>query len=536
MSTRFKPFRLPDPTGGWQPDTPPEKLDLSMWPVVQNARFYNQRIEKIPGWVIGASGANPSVTGQPGLICRARFADGSDIPIIATDQNVYKLSSIGALTALNAAPYAANPGVRWEADSFPQSAFFNRCDGFGQIKKWQQGGAGSLKDLNDPSWGTMFLNSGYTAPPTGKTLQQYANHLFIGALTDDGAGNIGLQTTASSGIGDAAAPIAENDWQFSSPASDADLIGFFAGNDSIQRILRQGDYLPVYKENSIQMLAFTGGTFTYLNQQPVAWMGTPSPHSVIGIRDIHYFVGQDNIYMFNGSELKAIGNSVYQTFLALLMPTDPTQLWAWDDTLRKEINWVGQNNMALVYNYENGTFSFKLFPFTAAGYVNLALQSPDWAGLDTTLPSPHDWSTWLDSWYSANTLGNLSILGGGSDGKLYTLAPGNVYDANGTPIDMLLESPDMDFGDADVKMVNELRIEGNPGGTAGSAVDTPLQVQIGVRDNLSVAVNWSTPYTVANNRVTFAHSGRWMRVRFLKHGGFCTIDRYIIFYRNRGRY
>lgn len=529
--SKFTPFPIPNPVAGWCADIPGEKTPAGYWPVVDGARFYNNRIEKVRGW--RAQGRN--ATGQPGLICRARFQDGTDVPIVATDRNIYKMAVDGSLTALNGAPYAANPGVRWESDSLPNAAFFTRTDGALLIQKWDQANFG---DLSDAVFGanTIKLDAGYANTPKGKTLQQYANHIRVGCITNDGAGNIGLQSVAGSGIASGALPNGENNWVYSDKASDAIIEGFFAGNDPVQRILRISDSLAVYKENSIQLSSYIGGDSIYLQQQPVAFMGTPSPASVVGVRGMHYFVGQEGIYRFNGASIEPVGmvnidgklvSTVYQTFLSTIMPANPTDLWAFHDVLRKEIMWVGQNNRALVYNYDNDTFSTKYFPFAAAGYVNLTQQSQDWQA------RTQDWAAYIEDWFTTTTLANLTILGGDATGKLFVLHEANAFTADGVAIPMTLESPDLDFGDVgSIKMVNELRIDGIP---QASPNETPLKVQVGVRDNLTQEITWSNAYPVSGNRVTFSHSGRFIRFRLVKQDGFCSVDRMTAYYRFRGR-
>jgi len=531
--SQFRQFVVRDPTKGVLTDTSRHKLGPGMWAEARNVRFHNGRVLKVPGW----ESQGQTATGTPSLICRARFSTGDDFPIVCTDRFIYKVHTDDTLTQLNAADFTTSAHARWEMDSFPDAVFFNRTDGNKKIQKFN---GLNLRDLDDAAWGTFYYSSGYTAPPRGKHIAQYSSHLMVGAITNDGAGNIDLQTVGSSDIADGFDPQGEFDWDFAADASESVFMDVFEGNDEVMRVLRIGDYLAVYKENSIHLLAYSGGTYTYIKQQPIAYMGTPCPSSVIGVKGIHYFVGQENIYRFNGAELTPIGSGVYAYFLASVMPDDRRDLWAFDDVIRKEIVWGGNGDVALVYNYENGAFSFKEWPFVAAGYVNLTLPDEDWVpgGIyDTpgwrTDPGPplvvSDWENM--PWRRQTALNDLTILGAKSDGTLWKLHAGEVQ-AGTTDIDAWFDSPDHDYGDPSaIKMVNEMRLEGTVSGV------NPMEVWVGTRDHLGEAFDFGlTPYRVSENRVTFAKSARWFRYRFAKRGGDFSLERYVTHWRTRGRF
>ena len=318
-------------------------------------------------------------------------------------------------------------------------------------------------------------------------------------------------------------------WDFFSgnvAASEAVIADVFEGNDEVKRIIRLADYLCVIKEGSIHLLDYVGiNAGIYRKRQPVSYVGTPSGASAIGVRGVVYFLGQDNFYRFNGVEPQPIGDGVYQTFINTIMPDDAKDLWAFDDVLRKEICWVGRDNQAVCYNYENGAWSLKTFPFTAAGYVNLTQAGDDWSN------QTQDWSSWLEDWRDATTLNDLTILGGKSTGKLYVLGEANRYDDDGTDLDSRLETGDFDFGDESaVKMVNEMRFEGTTLGT------NALELYVATRDHLGATLDWKGPYSFTNNRATFAHSGRWFRFAFVKRGGYFDLEKFTPFVRGRGRF
>lgn len=518
MATIFKPFPVVNLMGGWRPDIPTELLKPGQFAAASGVRFYNGRVEKLRGW---KTIPNSMVSGVPGLICRARFQDGTDVPVIATDINVYQLNADFSLTQLNLAPYTAPAppfatNIRWETASFPSSFFLNRRDGALKIQKWN---GTTFGDIDNPAFGTIV-----GTPPRGQSIDTYKNHLAIGAITDDGNGNIGLQSV---GLSDLAANSArgENNWDYGNPASEAVIEGFFQGNDNVRLVKRMGDYFIVYKEETIDTLVYTSGTFIYLNQEPITYTGTPSPSSIIGARGIHYGLFNDNFYKCNGADIEPIGNGIYQTFLATLMPANPEDLWGFNDVIRNEIVWVGESLStpfnAVAYNYDNGAWSLRQFPFTAAQYVNLTQTSPDWNSRS------EEWSAYLEDWFNVATLNNLSILGADTFGNLYTLYGPGVYD--NTTIAQLATGL-FDFGEPGrIKMVNEIRIDGN------SVNDGNMKVFVFAGDNAG-NMNLNGPYTVQNNRVTCTVSGRYIQVLFVKTGGYFDLNRFTVFWRLRGRF
>jgi hypothetical protein len=510
MPTRFRYVEIRDLAKyGWAPDLPTEKLVPGAFPVVDNFRFHNGRAETVRGWT--AHGATAG-GGEPGLIARARTQNGSDIPIICTARRIYKAKSDGTIEQLNAQDYTSATNVRWEMAAFPDTCFFNRTDGLLQIKTFN---GSTLADLTTLA-GTA---------PKGRSMSQFKAHLLIGAITNDGNGNIDLQSVAGSDLVKLNADSGEKNWDYTSNETDALVVDCYEGNDDVQRILQFGDYLAIYKEGSIHLLNYVAGTDVYARQVVDSDTGVACQHSVIGKRGQHYFVGQDNIYRFPGTRAEPMGDAVYNSFLRTIMPADVRKLWAFDDILRKEIIWGGNGVYALVYNYETGLFSRRTWPFAAAGYVNLDADSYTF----DTIPAA-TFDEWGGTFSDLASLNNLRILAADGNGVLYHLAETRDAVAGTADLTCRLETGalDLDLND-NWKICNGVRVDAEVTGT------NPLQVYVATREHLGQALDWQGPYPVTNGKAYCWHSGRYLNFALVKVGGTASISGFAPMVRPTGR-
>jgi len=92
------------------------------------------------------------------------------------------------------------------------------------------------------------------------------------------------------------------------------MAGYVDVDDTDGRIIaikRLGDVLYVYKERSIIAFTYTGGEDTVFSKEVVTTKaGLISPEAIVELPHMHIFVGQDNIYVFDGNTCTAIGDPV----------------------------------------------------------------------------------------------------------------------------------------------------------------------------------------------------------------------------------
>lgn len=148
--------------------------------------------------------------------------------------------------------------------------------------------------------GTGDVSAYNGAPGPARTVTTYANRLVIGYIYD-GVLQRGLRV-GWSGNGDA------EDWT-SASSGQADLIDT---PDFITRLLPIRGGLVIYKENSIFLGRETGNYIV-----PIAFqlhnrnIGAIAGFSVAAAGDgLHFFLGDDNVYAFDGSTITPIGDAI----------------------------------------------------------------------------------------------------------------------------------------------------------------------------------------------------------------------------------
>jgi len=79
--------------------------------------------------------------------------------------------------------------------------------------------------------------------------------------------------------------------------------------DWIQSFLVMGDALVIYKERSI-WVATTSRATTFRFHLIVPYVGLAAPQLIAGSGDLHFFVGWDNVYAFDGRRAEPIGDVI----------------------------------------------------------------------------------------------------------------------------------------------------------------------------------------------------------------------------------
>jgi hypothetical protein len=74
--------------------------------------------------------------------------------------------------------------------------------------------------------------------------------------------------------------------------------------------------VAIYGENSIHVQEWVGGTDVYRFTKMLTNVGTPCPRGVVANDMIHYFIGRDNIYSYQGGrDIKAIGDAIKSKYI-----------------------------------------------------------------------------------------------------------------------------------------------------------------------------------------------------------------------------
>ena len=514
MASKFQTLPRKSPVLGMQQDRPTDEVDDRAWVTCRNVHILDNKLVKIGGWKqwtppIGSD----SIEAAPiSLVGSATFQDGTQRGVVGTPSYLYEIGDDGIATALNATAFSANPACVWEMDEMLNDVIFTNY--FDPPQDWS-GAAGTLIALD----GT---------PPNGYHVQEFQNHIVFGNIMYSNQAS--PYSIANSNLGTIA------DWDFSNYQDEANMWPITAGNDPVMRMLRCDNYLVVYKQWSIHMVSYVGGTIPLSITQFVDGMGTMSSQSVCRVGDIHYYVGQDDVYSLTSSGNQRIGQRVWDKFYADIMPLQRDAIVGFADAQQHEVvfgyrsvHGTGDPDMAYVYHYLTDSYSIRDWPFTAAGYVPIETSSG--SPLVDSTDEVTDFSTRL--WdATSSTPDTTLLLAGDINGQLWA----EVTDPTVTPdldVPLYLESGDTALGDEDsVKMMSGMRFN------VPTLTGSPMQVWIGWRDDLEQDLTWDGPYLydATVGRLDFTASGRWFRFKFIKPDGFLEMKEYAPIFRKRGNY
>lgn len=130
----------------------------------------------------------------------------------------------------------------------------------------------------------------------------------------------------------------------------------------IVQLRRLGQFCIAYKFSSIYVGAYTKDDAVWTWRCVSTSIGTSAPDSVVSVGREHYFIGDSDIYVFNGQDVKPIGAGVKEWFFNRLTRAYASNILSLHDRTAKLIYWfypsdgTGTLKSVLVYHYDTGRF------------------------------------------------------------------------------------------------------------------------------------------------------------------------------------
>lgn len=401
--------------------------------------------------------------------------------------------------------------------------YFVFTNGIDPVKYWT--GTGNIADLP----GLTDCEGGVTSV-RAKTLLYFQNFLLLGNTTEDG--NPRPQRIRWSCLGDITA------WKNVAGDITKQEAGYGDLTDDVsfvQALRPLGNYVVAYKERAIQMLNYAGGTTIWNKWPAIIGTGMLAAKAIVDLGEEHIFVGNDNVYSFNGRDPAIAGDDMAKEFFRLLDPDkyelitgffieEAPELWFAFVSVNSA---NGYPDKAITYNTDTKAWAIRDMPMTVFGYYNLVAEGT-WDTDEETWDS--DESVWDDSTNLANAPINLC---GDANGNIYSLQ-GNSLD--GAAINGWMRTKLFDFEDA-AHVKRALRIQfmvSREGAynlnvkvyTAGN-VDEPLTLAVSTTMSLDVT---SPPW------VDFDVTARYMMFEFGTAGTDepFRLTGYMVYYDTRG--
>jgi hypothetical protein len=462
----------------------------------ENVILTEAGVEKMRGW----RSLNKALTvGEPvRLIHRARFWDGTDAVLVGGPQYLYSMAPNLALTGLHDEAFAATAiPARWEVDTLGNELFLTRTDGLVALQKWT---------------GSGDLTASLTAP-RGKFLTMFQEHLILGAMTNFG-GEAWPLSFVGSGNKDAA------DWETTNEDTDAIKIDIAEGADSLIKLGRLDEYMPVWKRDSLHLYRYIGGDNVYARSGVVYAGGALCSGAVSpAVGDRIYYAGKDDIWQWTPAGRESIGAGVWRVLRDQINADQQDQMYTFRDEYQNLVFWsypTGANtsvNRSLVFNETvRGFTTLANWPFTALAWVNLGVTGLKWSELSGS------WKDWRQPWRQHRE--NLTLLGGDGTGNLYRVFDPGELQGGGADINSTIETGDQDYGDR-----RAVKAEHGAYFDCEQTGANPLELYVGTRMSLNEPVIWNdTPYPVrADGFAFYRRSGRWFRHRLVKRGGWFSL-------------
>ena len=147
--------------------------------------------------------------------------------------------------------------------------------------------------------------------------------------------------------------------------------------------LSMRDAFIIYRENGISVFDYVGGQFVWQIRNMAISTGLISADSITEVKGSHFFIGDGDIYGFDGNKVTSILYGVMKDlFSALYNPATYSNCYAVKNEVRKEI-WfcvpalggfvpgVATNatypNVAFIYNWKEGTWGVRQITEAPAG-------------------------------------------------------------------------------------------------------------------------------------------------------------------------
>lgn len=516
MASAFQPESRRAPVLGLVRNIGPESIDARAWVTAHNVVIRKGAVEKVRGWarrdatfMVPLDGSTPgtwisAICGTPTMILPARLGSAVLHNLILTTQNIFRLNDAGTgWVSLLGQELGGTAAARWQADYELGNWYFtNQLDGLLRYD------GVTLAKVNT---GDPIITAAYIA--------QFVHHLILARLQGGGNDPAAEHSYLGSGLAKREMPIP--DWDTENVASDALMDSIPDDATAFTGIRRIAGGLALYKETAIYIANYVGLPNVYSIEPRVSGHGLMAPYSLTDNGRAHVFVGQDNLYTFNGSAPQAVGDRVWAWLKEQTTDLARTQIWTFHDPRFKEVYFAYNGTSALVWNYEYDVFTTRDLPFTAMGFLALTNRVKTF----DELTEPMDEIGVLQP--SINLEG-FDVIGADVDGFLYQLDEETDTTTDSGWVTATLQSGTT--SSLNVRTCGGILLDVSE--LTGSQ---PLQVFVSGRMSLGDPLNWKGPFLYkGGGRISCMVTGFHHDFKFVKTGGRFVLRGYAPLFQDRG--
>jgi len=349
-------------------------------------------------------------------------------------------------------------------------------------------------------------------------IENFASHLVL-ADVNDGTGNFYPQRIVWSDVNDFTqfTPLVTNEADFFDLDNvvDNSPLGL-----RITGLKVLNGVCMVYTSNSIYQMQYVGIDAGVMQiNRTVANVGNMFPYGLAAIDKQHFFIGEDDFYVYNGAWVQSLGKDVFERFLLDLHPLQAyrNRTWVFIDKFNTEIQWhycsassTGPTDKVVIFNYKEGSFYFIESRGCACGFKSTIQTYTSIAQLTGTISALSGSIMNLNT----GTTANFNLFGVGNATIVREEIPSDALSSLRPQSDPFLVSPDYFYNDLQgVKEVSSLYVD------ASWTVATGVAVTLSARKYLSEDVKWVTAGTwtpsLPEGRLSFPRqAGRVFRYQF----------------------
>jgi len=472
------PFQHPvvAPLQGMIKDIPPELIPDGAWQESKNGWFRKGEIDQFKGYSNFLSSDLADLKPVQHIDEYFKF-DGSSTLLFFTEDTIYRYD-VPTTAGISISPitFTATPINSWTSEIFNDFAYAgNLQDG---LYKWA--GSGNFAAI--------------ASSPKMHRLLSFRGYLFGFKIIDAGTNFFQRVQWTDEGNGD--------NWT----TGDAGSIDLKAGSDWIVTGEIIGDFITVYKERSIHLIGFVGGTLVFGHREVVPGIGLVAKGAIQNLGNDHLFLGPEDFYIFNGISVRPVGTQISKWFFDRLHPTHKHNIRS---TLIEEEGIVifsypstsstdGFPDEAIVFDLEREIWTERPLPAVSFGFYTRQVDQQIDQQINTI-------DSYTDPFDSRLVLASFPLnLFGNKAGKIFLLDDTDQADGvviNGTLVSKEFsqfethspgQPPTIVATIQDIKYISRVWFD-----ITGFGVDTDVKISVGGRDLVTDPVIYDGPVNLS---------------------------------------
>lgn len=399
-------------------DLSPEQIPDGGMQATQDVRLLNGRLMALYGYAKFVSTVLQSSDGRVMHGTELLTEELSRFLFVTTlTKSYYYNTGTGAFVDIQDSSFTGTASDIFSTDT--AYGYLVIANGIDAARKWSGSGAiSTLGGMTDCEPGSI------TCIP--KILRSFAD--FVIALNNEEGGN-----QIPTGVRWNKKGVLET-WK-NDAVTGAGQAGSAELNDTPAEIMngvQLNNFLVIYKEDSIYLMSYVGVPVIFNFTKVVTTRGLLASRAVANMGAYHYFLSDDDFYMFDGYNLRGIGAGIKDFFFNDVHPEYRKRVQAVVFKLYGEIWWAypstessGDFDKVLIYSYRTNTWTIALLDDATSLFFYLRQNDLTWATVPD-LTWEEQTQRWNDVQFFTST---QALLFGTSDS--YIMRHGLIYTKDG---------------------------------------------------------------------------------------------------------